>query len=62
METDTQMPRPVFTELQKEPSDPAVPATDADATRSKENISKWSAYLPAECAKTMIEMGWDVST
>jgi len=62
METDTQMPRPVFAELQTEPSDPAVPATDADAARSKENISKWSAYLPAECAKTMIEMGWDVST
>jgi hypothetical protein len=56
------MPRPVFAELQTEPSDPAVPAKDADAARSKENISQWSAYLPADCAKIMIEMGWDVST
>jgi hypothetical protein len=59
MATDTQMPRPVFAE-------PAVPidapAKDADAARSKENIAQWKAYLPEDCANTMIDMGWDVTT
>ena len=62
METYTQTPHPVFTELQTKPSDAAVPAKAVDAARSKENISQWSAYLPADCAKTMIAMGWDVTT
>jgi hypothetical protein len=62
METYTQVPHPVFAELQTQPPEAAVPARDADAARSKENISQWSAYLPADCAKTMVEMGWDVTT
>jgi hypothetical protein len=63
MATDTQMPLPVFAE----PAVPdaaaiAVPVTDADKARSKENIAQWKKYLPEDCAKAMIDMGWDVTT
>ncbi|HWJ36662.1 MAG TPA: hypothetical protein VNR70_15455 [Steroidobacteraceae bacterium] len=34
----------------------------ADKARSASNISKWSIYLPLECVKSMVRMGWDVST
>lgn len=36
--------------------------SDADAARSKENIKQWTSYLPEDCMKTMIAMGWDVTT
>jgi hypothetical protein len=35
---------------------------DADVARSRGNIQQWMAYLPPDCIKRMIEMGWDVST
>jgi hypothetical protein len=70
MATETQMQHPVFDELPTEPSDAAVPSdvpsdapvTDADKARSKENIAQWKTYLPEDCAKAMIDMGWDVTT
>jgi hypothetical protein len=31
-------------------------------TRSEGNILQWMSYLPEDCIKTMIAMGWDVST
>jgi hypothetical protein len=34
----------------------------AEAARSKDNISRWLSYLPADCVRTMIRMGWDVTT
>jgi hypothetical protein len=47
---------------------PAVHAEDdvrnsgANAARSRENISRWMSYLPDDCVRTMIEMGWDITT
>jgi hypothetical protein len=63
MATDTQMPSPVFAEPAVPIAVPtAVPVTDADKVRSKENIAQWKKYLPEDCAKAMIDMGWDVTT
>ena len=66
METDTRMPQQAFVELPADPSGAATPAdvplNDADAARSEENILQWMSYLPEDCIRTMIEMGWDVTT
>jgi hypothetical protein len=35
---------------------------DATGIHSGNNILEWMSYLPDDCVKTMIEMGWDVST
>jgi hypothetical protein len=49
-----------------EPSEAAAPVDvrvkQDDAARSEENILKWMAYLPEDCIRTMIDMGWDVTT
>lgn len=34
----------------------------SQAARSEENISTWNTYLPEQCVKTMVAMGWDRST
>ena len=39
-----------------------VPLRAADARRSVKNILEWNAYLPADCVKTMVRMGWDYTT
>ena len=39
-----------------------VPLRAADAKRSVKNILEWNSYLPADCVKTMVRMGWDYST
>jgi hypothetical protein len=66
MEADTHQPVQVFVDLPTESSDAAapveVPANGAAAARSEENILQWMSYLPADCVKTMIEMGWHVTT
>jgi hypothetical protein len=66
MQTDSRMPQPAFVELPADPpgaaTSTAVPLNDADAVRSEENILQWMAYLPEDCIRTMIDMGWDVST
>jgi hypothetical protein len=37
--------------------------TDAvGAARSARNILQWKAYLPRDCIKRMIAMGWDRTT
>ena len=65
METNTRVQQPAF-ELPAEPADAAtsvdVPLYHGDAARSEENILQWMSYLPEDCVRTMIEMGWDVST
>jgi hypothetical protein len=33
-----------------------------DAARSEQNILQWMSYLPEDCVRTMIEMGWDITT
>jgi hypothetical protein len=66
MEPDTEAQQRVSVELQTEPSDATAPIEvrvyGADAARSKENILQWMSYLPADCVKSMIEMGWDITT
>ena len=66
MEPDTLVQQQDFVEVPAEPSDAAIPAelrvNADDAARSEENILQWMSYLPEDCIRTMIEMGWDVTT
>jgi hypothetical protein len=66
METDPQMLQRVFVELPIDLSDTASPVdaqgSDADVVRSESNILQWMSYLPEDCIKAMIAMGWDVTT
>jgi hypothetical protein len=66
MAKDIQMRQRVSVELQPEPSGVTAPVevrvNGADAARSEENILQWMSYLPTACVKTMVEMGWDVTT
>ena len=39
-----------------------VPLRAADAKRSVENILRWNSYLPTDCVRTMVRMGWDYTT
>jgi hypothetical protein len=41
---------------------PIETQADDDIRRSEDNILKWMAYLPEDCIRTMIIMGWDVTT
>jgi hypothetical protein len=65
VETNTRIPQPVF-ELPAEPADATtaadMPLNQGDAARSEENILQWMSYLPEDCVRTMIDMGWDVTT
>jgi hypothetical protein len=55
-----------FVEIPWEPSDAGVSidvrANEADAARSDQNMLQWMSYLPEDCIRTMIAMGWDVTT
>jgi hypothetical protein len=66
MQTDTLARRQDFVELLGETSDAAAPveawANDADIARSEENILRWMSYLPEDCIRAMIDMGWDITT
>jgi hypothetical protein len=39
-----------------------VPLRAADAKRSVKNILQWNGYLPPDCVRTMVRMGWDYTT
>jgi hypothetical protein len=39
-----------------------IPLRAADAKRSVKNILQWNCYLPADCVRTMVRMGWDYTT
>jgi hypothetical protein len=58
--------QPDFVNLFAEPSDAAAPAearvNDADIARSEDNILRWMSYLPEDCIRSMIQMGWDLTT
>ena len=66
MEADSQTQQQVSAEHSTEPSEsPAlveVQMSSADAARSEDNILRWMAYLPEDCVRTMIDMGWDITT
>jgi hypothetical protein len=39
-----------------------VPLRAADARHSVKNILEWNSYLPSDCVRTMVRMGWDYTT
>jgi hypothetical protein len=39
-----------------------IPLRAADAKRSVNNILQWNSYLPTDCVRTMVRMGWDYTT
>ena len=39
-----------------------IPPRAADARRSVKNILDWNSYLPVDCVRTMVKMGWDYKT
>jgi hypothetical protein len=53
-------------EVPNELADPAAPVESAlsavDIAHSEKNILKWMQYLPTDCVKAMIRMGWDLTT
>jgi hypothetical protein len=34
----------------------------AEIAHSEENILRWMAYLPEDCIRTMVLMGWHITT
>lgn len=39
-----------------------IPLRAADAKRSVQNILQWNSYLPPDCVRTMVRLGWDYTT
>jgi hypothetical protein len=39
-----------------------IPLRAAEAKRSVQNILQWNCYLPPDCVRTMVRMGWDYTT
>jgi hypothetical protein len=65
MDTNTQVLQQCFIDEPSESPDAAssIDARAADEVRrSENNILAWMSYLPEDCIRTMIAMGWDVST
>jgi hypothetical protein len=64
MDSYTQVPQRVFIDLLEGLSAPSSMdvQNDADVARSEKNILQWMDYLPEDCIRTMIQMGWDVTT
>jgi hypothetical protein len=64
MDTYTQMPQRVFIDLLGGLSTTSSTdvQNDADVARSERNVLQWMEYLPEDCIRTMIQMGWDVTT
>ena len=38
------------------------PLRAADAKRSVKNILQWNSFLPTQCVRSMVRMGWDYTT
>jgi hypothetical protein len=67
MENQAQHGQPrVFVEMQAESLAIASRAdgrqSAADVAHSENNILQWMEYLPEDCVRTMILMGWDITT
>jgi hypothetical protein len=63
MDTYAQVPQRLFIDLEDMSAVSSQEAqNDADVARSELNILRWMAYLPEDCIRTMIQMGWDVTT
>jgi hypothetical protein len=63
---DTLVLQQNFVDLFAEPSTVAAPAearvNNAEIARSEDNILRWMSYLPEDCVRSMIQMGWDLTT
>jgi hypothetical protein len=63
MDTNTQVLQRCFVEGSAESSASLpIDARADDDVRRSDNILQWMSYLPEDCIKMMIAMGWDVST
>jgi hypothetical protein len=66
MEADSQVQQRFSAEVATEPSEASasveVQVSSADTARSEDNVLRWMAYLPEDCVRTMIDMGWDLTT
>jgi len=66
MSTQAHLQRRPFIEMQSETFAIAGRAdareSAADIAHSEENILRWMSYLPEDCIRTMVLMGWDIST
>jgi len=64
MDTDTHLQQQVSVEFPMESSASPIDARVnlEDVIRSECNILTWMSYLPEDCVRTMIQMGWDVTT
>jgi len=65
MTITAQVQRPDYPALRHRPRDKAlfhIPLRAADAKRSVNNILHWNSYLPTDCVRTMVRMGWDYTT
>jgi hypothetical protein len=66
MNNSTQEQEKTITEPHEDPLDSTtqadVPHVDTDGACSAQNILLWTAYLPEDCVKAMIKMGWDRTT
>ena len=65
MDANTQVMQRCFVEASPDSQDAATPIdprADYDISHSEDNILKWMSFLPEDCIRTMIAMGWDVST
>jgi hypothetical protein len=66
MATQALAQRRAFTEMQSVSLAIAARAdareTAVDIAHSEENILQWMSYLPEDCIRTMVLMGWDITT
>jgi len=64
MDTYTQVPQREFIDPPEELSATSSlgAQNDADIARAEQNVLQWTAYLPEDCIRTMIQRGWDVTT
>jgi hypothetical protein len=64
MDTYSQVPQCAFTDPPEvlSATSPMAAQNDTDVARSEKNLLQWMAYLPEDCIRTMIQMGWDVTT
>ena len=54
--------RRASTDSRRKPDRIPIPLRAADARRSVKNILHWNTYLPPNCVRTMVRMGWDYTT
>jgi hypothetical protein len=62
MTTEVETQQSVYAAYCGEFLDNDEPTDAVGAARSARNILQWKTYLPRDCIKRMIAMGWDRTT